>query len=219
MSLRIALAAGTPLAETLDLFAAAGVPVAPLRQVGASPLQELPDGTVVLATRAADVPLFVERGGADIGVVGKEILVEVERDVYELLDLRVGRARLVFAQPEDASGAWDEEHGPSRVRVATRFPETTRRYFEASGRQVNVLALEGPVEAAPRLRLADGVVDLVRSGETLRRAGLTEREQIAECSLRLIAGRAAHALRAAEIGALIGRLRELTERSESGGEA
>ena len=211
MSLRVALASGVPLAATVRLLQAAGLPLEPLDDAQRHPLHVLDDGTTVLVTQAADVPLFVERGAADVGVVGKEVLVELECEVYELLDLEVGRARLVFALPVGAPGDWWERRGRSRLRVATSFPETTRRYFEARGRQVDVVALRSAVEVAPKLGLADGVVDLVRSGRTLTAAGLEPREELAYCSQRLIAGRAAHALRAAEIGALCGRLRTLVE--------
>jgi ATP phosphoribosyltransferase len=147
--------------------------------------------------------------------VGKEVLVELECEIYELLDLQVGRARLRFALPAGAPGDWWDRRGRSRLRVATSFPETTRRYFEARGRQVDVVPLRSAVEAAPKLGLADGVVDLVRSGRTLAAAGLEPREQLALCSQRLVAGRAAHALRAAEIGALCGRLRALVEQGHA----
>ncbi len=212
MSLRVALASGVPLAATVRLLQAAGLPLAPVQRAAQSPLHVLDDGTTVLVTAPDDVPLYVERGGVDVGVVGKEVLVEHAFEIYELLDLRVGRARLVFALPAGAPSDWWERAGRSRVRVATKFPETTRRYFETGGRQADVVVLHSAVESAPGLGLADGVVDLVRSGRTLIAAGLEEREELARCSQRLIAGRAAHALRAAEIGALCGRLRELVER-------
>jgi len=209
MSLRIALASGTPLAAIVELLEAAGLPLAPLREAPQRALHALADGSTVLVAPPADVPTFVERGGADVGVVGKEVLVEVECDVYELLDLRAGAGRLVFALPAGAPDVWAADGGFSRVSIATKFPETSRRYFEESGRQVEVIRLQGPVEQAPRLRLADAVVDLTRSGRTLAEAGLEVREVLSECSQRLIAGRAAHALRAAEIGALTARLRAL----------
>jgi len=212
MSLRVALASGVPLAATVRLLQAAGLPLAPLHEAQRGAVHVLEDGSTVLVAAPDDVPLWVERGGVDVGVVGKEVLVEHEFEIYELLDLHVGLARLVFALPAGASPDWWERAGRSRVRVATRFPETTRRYFETGGRQADVVALHSAVESAPGLGLADGVVDLVRSGRALIAAGLEEREELARCSQRLIAGRAARALRAAEIGALCGRLRELVER-------
>jgi ATP phosphoribosyltransferase len=212
MSLRVALAGGVPLAATVRLLQAAGLPLGPSHEVKRGAVRVLDDGTTVLVTAPDDVPLYVERGGVDVGVVGKEVLVEHDYEIYELLDLHVGRARLVFALPAGAPPDWWERAGRSRVRVATKFPETTRRYFETGGRQADVVALHGAVESAPGLGLADGVVDLVRSGRTLIAAGLEEREELSRCSQRLIVGRAAHALRADEIGELCGRLRELVER-------
>jgi ATP phosphoribosyltransferase len=211
MSLRIALASGVPLAATVRMLQAAGLPLAPLHDPHHGAVCVLDDGSTVLIASPDDVPLFVERGGVDVGVVGKEVLEEQECEIYELLDLRIGRARLIFALPSAAPHEWWDRAGRSRVRVATKFPETARRYFEAGGRQVDVVALRSAVESAPGLGLADGVVDLVRSGRTLTAAGLEEREELARCSQRLIAGRAAHALRAAEIGSLCERLRELVE--------
>jgi ATP phosphoribosyltransferase len=215
MSLRVALASGVPLPATMRLLQAAGLPLESVHDGQRHPLHTLDDGTTVLIAQAADVPLFVERGAADVGVVGKEVLVELECEIYELLDLQVGRARLMFALPAGAPIDWWDRRGRSRLRVATSFPETTRRYFEARGRQVDVVPLRSAVDAAPKLGLADGVVDLVRSGRTLTAAGLEPREQLALCSQRLVAGRAAHALRAAEIGALCGRLRTLVEQGHA----
>ena len=212
MSLRIALASGVSLAPTVRLLQSAGLPLEPSASHQHGQVEVLDDGSLVLVAAPDDVPLFVERGAVDVGVVGKEVLVEQDHEVYELLDLRVGRARLVFALPEDAPAEWWDHSGRSRVRVATKFPETTRRYFEKGGRQVDVVALRSAVESAPGLGLADGVVDLVRTGRTLMAAGLQEREELARCSQRLIAGRGAHALRAAEIGSLCACLRELVER-------
>lgn len=212
MSLRIALASGVPLAATVRLLQDAGLPLAALHDSQHGAVNVLDDGTMVLIAAADDVPLFVERGSVDVGFVGKEVLEEQEYEVYELLDLRVGRSRMVFALPPAAPKEWWDQAGRSRVRVATEFPETVRRYFEESGRQVDVVALHSAVESALGLGLADGIVDLIRSGRTLVKAGLEEREELAHCSQRLIAGRAAHALRAAEIGPLCDRLRELVER-------
>lgn len=212
MSLRIALASGVPLAATVRLLQDAGFPLTPLQDPQHGVATVLDDGTTIVVAAADDVPLFVERGSVDVGFVGKEVLEEQEHEVYELLDLRVGLARMVFALPSGAPREWWDRAVRSRVRVATKFPETVRRYFEAGGRQVDVIALHSAVESAPGLGLADGIVDLVRTGRTLVKAGLEEREVLARCSQRLIAGRAAHALRAAEIGPLCDRLRELVER-------
>jgi ATP phosphoribosyltransferase len=208
VKLLIALARGSALSDTLDLLGRAGLSPASAG-APAGLLRQFADGSSALVTCATDVPLLVERGAADIGVVGKEVLAEAERDMYELLDLKIGRARLVFAQLAGTAACWSSGCRRSRVRVATRFPETTRRYFEGSGRQVEVVPLRGAVEAAPGLGLADAIVELENDGTTMMEAGLQVREVLAECSQRLITGRAAHALRATEIVELCRRLRSL----------
>jgi len=208
----VALSRGAGWAPSLDLLAAAGLPVEPLRGAHGRPLPPctLDDGTTVMTVRPRDVPLYVESGVADLGVVGKDVLLEQGRDVCELLDLRLVPGRLMFAA---ARGAEARTRRLGRMRVATEYPRAAQRYFERSGRQAEIVPVYESAEMGAATGLADGVVSLVRSGATLRASGLVEREEIARCSLRLVANRAARALRGDGIDALVERLRAAVEAS------
>ena len=203
--MRLALTRGSALNPALDLLTAAGLPVEPLRAAPREPVTELADGTSVALLRPADVPAYVEAGAADVGIAGKDWLLEQGRDLYELLDLQILPGRLVFAQPGEATEGRRRRLG--RLRVATPYQNVTRRYFGQSGRQVEVIPLQDDAELAPRLGLADGIVILVRSDSTLHDAGLRERAEIAHSTLRLVVSRAAHTLLSTEIEGLTARLR------------
>ena len=146
-------------------------------------------GLRVLILKPADVPSYVEYGAADLGIVGKDILLEQEPDVYEPLDLKFGFCRLVVAEPEEL---WKQDDPAkwSWVRVATKYPNLTERYFSERGIQVELIRLDGSIELAPLVGLADRIVDLVQSGETLRVNGLVEVAEIMQSTARLIVNRA-----------------------------
>ena len=144
----------------------------------------------VLFLKPSDVPTYVAYGAADLGIVGKDILLEQEPDVYEPLDLGFGACRLVVAEPRQL---WERDD-PSKwswVRVATKYPRLTERYFSARGIQVEIVRLDGSIELAPLVGLADRIVDLVQSGETLRANGLVEVAEITRSTARLVVNRAA----------------------------
>jgi ATP phosphoribosyltransferase len=144
----------------------------------------------LLFLKPADVPTYVQYGAADLGIVGKDILLEQEPDVYEPLDLGFGACRLVVAEPRQL---WERDD-PSRwswVRVATKYPRLTERYFSERGIQVEIVRLDGSIELAPLVGLADRIVDLVQTGETLRANGLVEVAEITRSTARLIVNRAA----------------------------
>ncbi len=146
-------------------------------------------GLRFLILKPADIPTYVEYGAADLGIVGKDILLEQEPDVYEPLDLGFGFCRLVVAEPR---ALWERDD-PSKwswVRVATKYPTLTERYFSERGIQVEMIRLDGSIELAPLVGLADRIVDLVQSGETLRANGLVEVAEIARSTARLIVNRA-----------------------------
>jgi ATP phosphoribosyltransferase len=143
----------------------------------------------ILLLKPADVPAYVTYGAADLGVVGKDILLEQEPDVYEPLDLGFGFCRLVVAEPRTL---WEHDDPAkwSWVRVATKYPRLTEEYFSARGIQVEIVRLDGSIELAPLVGLAERIVDLVQSGETLRANGLVEVAEITRSTARIIVNRA-----------------------------
>ena len=150
-----------------------------------------------------DVPVYVERGTADIGAAGKDILLERGADVYELLDLKAGKCRMAVAAREDFTD------NPSRtLRVATEFPNIARRYYSELGRDIDIIALRGSLELAPVLGLSDVIVDIVETGTTLRENDLHVINTIAELSARLIANKSAYKFKKEEISQIIGRLKQ-----------
>ncbi|MBI3636457.1 MAG: ATP phosphoribosyltransferase [Candidatus Rokubacteria bacterium] len=146
-------------------------------------------GLRLLFLKPADVPAYVTYGAADLGIVGRDILLEQEPDVYEPLDLGFGFCRLVVAEPREL---WERDDPAkwSWVRVATKYPRMTERYFSDRGVQVETVRLDGSIELAPLVGLAERIVDLVQSGETLRANGLVEVAEIARSTARVIVNRA-----------------------------
>jgi ATP phosphoribosyltransferase len=201
-----------PSSQLLALLEQAGLPAGALSSVEGPALVH-DGGTIWLLASGADVLEGCARGALDAGVVGKDLLLEHAPPVHELLDLRVCRDVLVYATPQ--AGAVVVHRG--RPHIATRYPLVTRRHFAASGRQVDIVAF-GAAPLAPGLGMADGVVEL-RSRLTPedgcdgagRPCGLLVREEIAVCSARLVAGRAARALGAERLAGLLGRLRDSLE--------
>ncbi len=175
-------------------------------------------GLRLLLLKPADVPACVTYGAADLGIVGKDILAEQAPDVYEPLDLGFGFCRLVVAEPREL---WqrDDPAKWSWVRVATKYPRTTEAYFSERGIQVEMVRLDGSIELAPLVGLADRIVDLVQSGETLRANGLVEVAEIARSTARLIVNRASMKTEYAAVTRLVQDLRALTGRAAGRGGA
>lgn len=210
--LKVAVPRGALFGETLDLLDAAGIDTAALRGDSRSLIFDL-DGLTVVTVRPSDVPTYVEAGAADVGITGKDVLLEQsDRVLYELLDLGYGRCRMVLAGRKGDSRLGESQRRLGMARIATKYPRVTERHFESTGRQVEVIEVKGSVELAPLVGLGDGIVDLVATGRTLEENGLEVREEIVECSARFVANRVAHKLRAAEIDALTARLREASRR-------
>lgn len=206
--LKIAVPRGALFAGTLDLLDRIGVDTAALRGDSRSLVFEA--GELVLVTmRPSDVPTYVEAGAAQLGITGKDVLMEQrDRAVYELLDLRYGACRLVLAGRKGDASLGEFERRLGAMRIATKYPRCTEDYLEAVGRQAEVIEVRGSVELAPLIGLADGIVDLVDTGRTLAENDLEVREEIARCTARLVANRVAHKLRATEVDALVDRIRE-----------
>lgn len=186
--LTLAVAKGRILKEALPLLAQAGI--VPQEDPDRSRRLIIPtsDPAVrIVIVRASDVPTYVEYGGADLGIVGKDTLLEYDGDgFYEPLDLRISPCRLSVAGPAR------DLAGQPRLRVATKYPAVTRRHFAARGIQTEIIKLYGSMELAPLVGLADCIVDLVDTGNTLRANGLVELERICDVSARLIVNKAAH---------------------------
>lgn len=157
--------------------------------------------------KPADIPTYVEYGAADLGIVGKDILAEQQPDVYEPVDLGFGFCRLVVAESREL---WERDDPTkwSWVRVATKYPALTERYFSERGIQVEMIRLDGSIELAPLVGLAERIVDLVQSGETLRANGLVEVAEIMTSTARLIVNRASLKTAHARVNALIAAMRQ-----------
>jgi ATP phosphoribosyltransferase len=210
--LKLAVPRGALLEGTLDVLDAAGVETTTVR--GGSRALIFPGERMTLVTmRPSDVPTYVEAGAADVGITGKDVLLEQsDRMVYELLDLGYGRCRMVLAGRKGDEKLGESQRRLGMMRIATKYPRTAERHFESTGRQVETIEVKGSVELAPLIGLADGIVDLVATGRTLEENDLEVREEIIECTARFVANRVAHKLRGAEIDDLTARLREATAR-------
>jgi ATP phosphoribosyltransferase len=202
----VALPKGRLLRPALDLLARAGVEGLPADDSRRLLVPDASGRLRFLVLKPADVPTYVEYGAADVGIAGKDILLEQAPDVYEPLDLGFGHCRLVVAELREL---WERDDPAkwSWVRVATKYPNLTRRYFSARGIQVEVVRLDGSIELAPLVGLAERIVDLVQSGETLRANGLVEVAEILPSTARLIVNRAAQKTAAPAVNRLLDLLR------------
>ena len=205
--LTLALPRGRILDEVLPLFKKAGIDLSAADKARAGRRLIIPiesAGLRVLIVRDTDVPAYVEGGAADLGIAGRDVLEEQGRDLYEPIDLGIGRCRMVVAEPE---GRKVDESAQVHLRYATKFPEITRRHLQSRGTVAEIIKLYGSIEIAPLVGLADRIVDLVSSGETLRQHHLVEVETILPVSARICVGRAAAKLHGERIDALIKKLR------------
>lgn len=204
MSLCIALPNGTLLEGACDLLARAGV--ATVRPADFDDTLLVENGqNRYIKIRPTDVPVYVELGAADIGIVGKDMLWESARTVYELVDLRFGGCRLVLAAPEGsalARGEW-----PPAIRVATKYPRAARRFFDRIHVTAELIKLHGSVELAPATGLADAILDITATGRTLRANRLVEVAEAARSTARLVVNQASLKTRADAVTAVAGALR------------
>jgi len=205
--LRIAVPRGALFTETLDVLDRLGVDTSEVR---ANDRKLLFSEVGIITMRPTDVPTYVEAGAADLGITGKDVLMEQsEREVYELMDLGYGRCEMVLASEVGEDRGAEALRRLGVVRIATKYPRIAARYFAQTGRQAEIVEVKGSVELAPLTGLVEGIVDLTATGTTLRENGLVIREQIAVSTARLIANPVAHKLRAAEIDALTERIRAI----------
>jgi ATP phosphoribosyltransferase len=205
-ALTIAVPRGALFEGTLDLLDGLGIDTAEVRSNERKLV--FPEAGLV-TMRPSDVPTYVEHGAADLGVTGKDVLLEQsEREVYELLDLGFGRCRMIVAVRDGDDAMGESLRRLGTVRIATKYPRVAARHFADTGRQAEIVEVKGSVEIAPLTGLVDAIVDLTATGRTLAENELVEREEISVCSARLIANPVAHKLKAAQIDELVARMRE-----------
>jgi ATP phosphoribosyltransferase len=203
--LTIAVPRGALFSGTLDLLDRLGADTAEVRS---NDRKLLFADAGLITMRPSDVPTYVEAGAADLGITGKDVLMEQsERDVYELADLGYGHCRMVLATRAGDDPAAEALRRLGVMRIATKYPRIAARYFERTGRQAEIVEVKGSVELAPLAGLVEGIVDLTASGATLEQNGLVVREEIASCTARLIANPVAHKLKAQAIDDVRERLR------------
>jgi len=206
--LRLALPKGRVLGEAIELFARAGLDIAAVAGRSRRLVHDFAGhggaGLRIYVVRDSDVPTYVEYGAADLGIAGADVLEEQGRDLYQPLDLGIGRCRLSVAEPEAHPV---DDRSRLHLRVATKFPNLTRRYLESRGIVADVIALHGSIELGPLTGLCDRIVDLVSTGETLRQNHLREVETLMEVSAHLVVNRASLKLRRVALDGLVARLR------------
>lgn len=212
--LTIALPKGKLLIDSIQLLCQVGIECSHVNEDSRKLFYDLADSKVkIIICRATDIPTFVEYGAADLGIVGKDTLLEGNKDVAELLDLKFGYCRFVVAMPEASvppklpNGEYDLS-GLNHQRVATKFPRVAETFFSGLGMQVHPIKLHGNIELAPCVGLSEMIVDIVSTGKTLRENHLVEVAPILEATSRLIANRVAYRLKYDRIQVLVERLRE-----------
>ena len=162
-----------------------------------------------IITKTADVPTYVEYGAADIGIIGKDVIVESGKDVYELLDLGFGKCHLMMAVPKDKKRPRLEDY--AQTRVATKFPRIAENFFTAQGMQMEYIKLNGSIELGPLIGLSESIVDIVETGTTLRENNLEEIVTIMDSTARLIANRVSYKLKFERINSLVDALKNFVE--------
>jgi ATP phosphoribosyltransferase len=212
--LTIAVPRGALFEDTVDLLTVLGLDTEELRSNDRKLLFE---DIGVITMRPSDVPTYVEAGAADLGVTGKDVLLEQAarrpgeggRDVYELLDLGYGRCTMVLASKAGPDPALEALRRLGVMRVATKYPRIAARHLEETGRQAEIVEVKGSVELAPLTGVVEAIVDLTATGNTLAENNLVVREEIVVCTARLIANPVAHKLKAAQIDDLLEQVRGL----------
>lgn len=203
--LKIALTKGRLQDRSVELFERMGLDCAPIRNPGRRLVHTLPNYPMdAVLAKAPDVITYVEHGVCDLGIVGKDTILEQGRSFYEVLDLGFGKCRFALAVKEGT-----DFYGTYKTRrVASKYPNVTRTFFEKKGMDVSIIKIEGSVELAPILNLADAIVDIVETGATLRENGLVPIEDVAQVSARLIVNTASMKLYKEQILSLIEQCRE-----------
>ncbi len=205
-TLTIALPKGRILKEAATLFRAAEVDFNEILQDDRKLIFEnIAEGLRFMIIRSQDVPTYVEYGAADMGIAGKDVLLEQAKDLYEPLDLGIGKCRMMVAEPKEL-GENDRPQSWTHIRVATKYPNITLKHFLDKGIHVDIIKLYGSIELAPLLGLSERIVDLVQTGETLRKNGLVEVEHMMDISSRLVCNRASLKTKPRKVKELVERL-------------
>ena len=205
--LNVALPKGRLGEKVYDMFEKAGFACPSIKENNRKLIFENPEvGVRYFWVKPSDVAIYVERGAADIGVAGKDILLEYEPDVYELLDLDIGKCRMAVAAKEDF-----RDDPAVTLRVATKFANIAKNYYASVGRDIDIIHLNGSIEIAPILGLSDVIVDIVETGTTLRENNLKVIETIVPISARLIANKASYKFKSGPVGEIVANLKTQTE--------
>ena len=201
--IRIALTKGRLEKEAVELFTKSGYDAGELLDKGRKLLFKIKNAEIeIVLVKAIDVITYVEHGVCDIGIVGKDTIMEYGKSFYEVLDLNFGKCRFALAGLKDRNFY----EGYSQKVIATKYPNVTKKYFNEKGVDVEIVKIEGSVELAPVLGLADGIVDLVETGGTLKENGLAVYEEIARISARVIVNKASIKLKKNEVDDFVGRI-------------
>lgn len=212
--LRIAICRGAVFEEVASMLEVAGFDLSEVRSNSRRLVFDTAEGTRFITTRPTDVPTYVEYGAADVGFVGKDVLLEAGKNVFEVLDLGVGYCRMVFATPSGVDPSLETLRHLGTFRVATKYPNIARSYFLERGVNPEIIKLHGSIELAPLVGLAEGIVDLTSTGTTLRENQLEERFQMREITTRMIVNRVSHKILAPQVGELASCLRDQVEGRE-----
>lgn len=206
--LRIALTKGRLENTAVEIFDKIGLDTEELKNKGRKlVLSDKKNNIEFVLVKAVDVLTYVEHGAADIGIVGKDTLIEAGKEFYEVLDLKVGKCKFALASlPE-----FKLHEGYNRKKIASKYPNVTRQYFRKLGMDVEIIKIEGSVELAPILGLSDAIVDIVETGTTLKENGLIIFDEICDISARMIVNRASMKMRKDEIKALINKVQGVVD--------
>lgn len=208
--LNVALPKGRLGEKVYDLFERAGFPCPSIKENNRKLIFENPEaGVRYFWVKPSDVAIYVERGAADIGVAGKDILLEYEPDIYELLDLGIGKCRMAVAAKKDF-----RDDTSRTLRVATKFSNIAEGYYLSRGRDIDIIHLNGSIEIAPILGLSDVIVDIVETGTTLKENDLVVYDTVVPISARLIANQASYKFKSEAIDRVVREMAKLTEETK-----
>ena len=202
--INVALPKGRLGEKVYDIFEASGFPCPEIREDSRKLIFENEDAAIrYFWVKPSDVAIYVERGAADIGVAGKDILLEYEPNVYELIDLDIGKCHMAVAGPKDFT-----DDGTRTLRVATKFTNIAANYYDSIGRDIDIIKLNGSIEIAPILGLSDVIVDIVETGTTLRENNLEVKTKILPISARFIANKSAYNFKREQIDKIVASIKD-----------